>query len=76
MLYDQGHNVLILRMPYHGLASHDVGELKTLRVEAGAVVSAFEFDASKDIPHNSVDPEADSAKMALVYAKILEMLGE
>ncbi len=28
LLYDRGHNVLIMRMPYHGLTSHDVGELK------------------------------------------------
>ena len=28
MLYDKGHNVLIMRMPYHGLASKDVGELQ------------------------------------------------
>jgi len=27
MLYDRGHNVLILRIPYHGLASRTVGEL-------------------------------------------------
>jgi pimeloyl-ACP methyl ester carboxylesterase len=27
MLYERGHNVLILRMPYHGLASQSVGEL-------------------------------------------------
>lgn len=30
MLYERGHNVLILRMPYHGLASHSVTELKAL----------------------------------------------
>lgn len=29
-LYAQGHNVLILRMPYHGLKSHQVSELKRL----------------------------------------------
>ncbi len=28
LLYDRGYNVLILRMPYHGLASKDVGELQ------------------------------------------------
>lgn len=31
MLYDQGHNVLILRMPFHGMQSHRVGELKALK---------------------------------------------
>ncbi len=30
MLYDRGHNVLILRMPYHGLQSGQVSELKAL----------------------------------------------
>ncbi len=31
MLYDRGHNVLILRMPDHGLKSHSVSELKNLK---------------------------------------------
>ena len=30
-LYDHGHNVLILRMPYHGMQSHRVSELKALK---------------------------------------------
>jgi carboxylesterase len=30
MMYEQGHNVLILRMPYHGLKSHSIDELKQL----------------------------------------------
>ena len=29
-LHERGHNVLILRMPYHGLESHQVRELKRL----------------------------------------------
>jgi len=33
MLHDRGHNVLILRMPHHGLKSHDVSELKALQAE-------------------------------------------
>jgi len=32
-LYDQGNNVLILRMPYHGLKSGDIKELKPLTSE-------------------------------------------
>ena len=32
-LYARGHNVLILRMPYHGLNSHRVSELKRLKAE-------------------------------------------
>jgi carboxylesterase len=32
-LYDQGANVLILRMPYHGLKSGDIRELKPLTSE-------------------------------------------
>ncbi len=51
-------------------------ELADIWVEAGSDVSSFEFDASYDIPHNSVDPAADPEKKALVYAKILELLGE
>jgi len=31
LLYERGHNVLILRIPYHGLKSHEVCELKDLR---------------------------------------------
>ena len=30
-LYDQGHNVLIPRMSYHGMQSHQVSELKALK---------------------------------------------
>lgn len=33
MLYDQGDNVLISRMPYHGLQSGQVSELKSLTAE-------------------------------------------
>lgn len=51
-------------------------ELARIWTEAGANVSSFEFDASYDIPHNSVDPAADPEKKALVYAEILSFLGE
>lgn len=44
--------------------------------EAGAEVESFEFESSFDIPHNSIDPAADAQKKAVVYAKILELLGE
>ncbi len=30
ILFDLGHNVLILRMPYHGMLSHHVAELKPI----------------------------------------------
>ena len=33
LLFDRGHNVLILRIPYHGLESHDVGELAQITPE-------------------------------------------
>ena len=33
MLHANGHNVLILRLPRHGLTSHDVGELSALTAE-------------------------------------------
>jgi carboxylesterase len=32
-LYDRGHNVMVVRMPYHGLESHNVGELKHIKPE-------------------------------------------
>ena len=32
-LYNQGHNVMIVRMPFHGLESHEVSELKHLTPE-------------------------------------------
>ena len=51
-------------------------ELAQIWADANVEVSSFDFDASEDIPHNSVDPAADPAKKALVYAKILEMLDE
>lgn len=51
-------------------------ELAEIWQRSGADVSSFEFDESFDIPHNSIDPAADPAKKALVYAKILELLGE
>ena len=44
--------------------------------QAGADVATYQFDASQNIPHNSVDPAADAAKKQLVYDKILEFLGE
>ncbi len=44
--------------------------------DSGATVASFEFDEAAGIPHNSVDPAGDPAKKALVYAKILEVLGE
>jgi len=33
ILFDRGHNVLILRIPYHGLESHDVAELAQVTPE-------------------------------------------
>jgi len=33
LLYERGHNVLILRLPYHGLKSHTVGELANVNLE-------------------------------------------
>jgi pimeloyl-ACP methyl ester carboxylesterase len=50
-------------------------ELGEIWRAAGADVSSYEFDTTNGIPHNSVDPAADPAKKALVYDKILEMLG-
>ena len=51
-------------------------ELASIWRGSGATVTSFEFDEAAGIPHNSVDPAGDAAKKALVYAKILELLGE
>lgn len=42
----------------------------------GANVVADEFAPELDIPHNAIDPAADPAKKAIVYARMLELLGE
>jgi pimeloyl-ACP methyl ester carboxylesterase len=44
--------------------------------DSGVTVTSLEFDEAAGIPHNSVDPAGDPVKKALVYAKILEVLGE
>jgi hypothetical protein len=51
-------------------------ELAKIWTASGAEVDSFEFESSFDIPHNSIDPAADAQKKAVVYAKILELLGE
>ena len=42
----------------------------------GANVIADEFAPELEIPHNAIDPAADPAKKAIVYARMLELLGE
>ena len=44
--------------------------------KSGADIVSYQFDASLEIPHNSIDPAADAQKKESVYAKILELLGE
>jgi carboxylesterase len=44
--------------------------------KSGANIESYEFDASLEIPHNSIDPAADPQKKKSMYAKILELLGE
>jgi carboxylesterase len=51
-------------------------EMIALWKKTGTPVETFEFERSMDIPHNSIDPAADPVKRNIVYAKILEMLGE
>ena len=51
-------------------------KLASIWEEDGANVITYEFEPALDIPHNSVDPAADPAKKAIVYAKMLEMLSE
>jgi len=42
----------------------------------GANVIADEFAPELEIPHNAIDPAADPAKKAVVYARMLELLEE
>jgi hypothetical protein len=42
----------------------------------GAAVEEVEFAAELAIPHNAIDPAADPEKKAIVYKRILELLGE
>ncbi len=42
----------------------------------GARVEEVQFPAELDIPHNAIDPAADPAKKAIVYARMLALLGE
>ncbi len=44
--------------------------------ESGANIATYDFDASLGISHNSIDLTAEPEKKELVYAKILELLGE
>lgn len=62
-------------MPYMTSLTDDVDLVDRWR-QVGADLVAFEFDASLDIPHNSVGPAADLAKKQLVYDRMLEPLGE
>jgi len=42
----------------------------------GGNVEEPQFAAELAIPHNAIDPAADPAKKAIVYARMLELLGE
>jgi hypothetical protein len=69
--------VFVLTTPKdHTANNRTTASLVNLWQQAGTDVVTYEFDASLDIPHNSVDPAADPAKKQLVYDKILELLGE
>ena len=50
--------------------------LAALWREHSANVIADEFAPELEIPHNAIDPAADPAKKAIVYARLLELLGE
>ena len=51
-------------------------ELAEIWAESGANVNQYEFEASMNIPHNSIDPATDAEIKRAVYQKILEWLGE
>ena len=50
--------------------------LAALWREHSANVIADEFAPELNIPHNAIDPAADPAKKAIVYARMLALLGE
>lgn len=45
------------------------------RARGGNVIES-QFEPELAIPHNAIDPAADPAKKAIVYARMLELLGE
>ena len=51
-------------------------ELAEIWGEAGANVDQHAFEASMNIPHNSIDPATDVEIKQAVYQKIIEWLGE
>jgi hypothetical protein len=63
--------VFVLATPKdHTANNRTTASLINLWHQAGTDVVTYKFDASLDIPHNSVDPAADPAKKQLVYDKI------
>jgi hypothetical protein len=44
--------------------------------KAGADITTDQFDASRGVPHNSVDPAEKPEIRQLVYDKMLEFFGE
>lgn len=51
-------------------------KLAEIWAESSANVDQVEFEASMNIPHNSIDPATDTEIKRAVYQKILEWLGE
>jgi len=51
-------------------------QLAALWRARGGNVEEPQFAAELAIPHNAIDPAADPAKKAIVYARMLELLGE
>lgn len=49
-------------------------QLAELWGQGETAVSSFQFDASQNVPHNSVDPTTDIAIRTLIYDKILEII--
>lgn len=50
--------------------------LATLWRARGAAVEEVEFAPELAIPHNAIDPAADPDKKAIVYARMLDLMGE
>ncbi len=70
------HLILLTTARETQVANGATYRLAALWRAQGANVIADEFAPELEIPHNAIDPAADPAKKAIVYARLLELLGE
>ena len=69
--------IIILTTACETQVSNDTAaRLAALWRAHGGHVEESQFAAELDIPHNAIDPAADPAKKAIVYTRMLALLGE